>query len=430
MTGSLSGLLFGYDIGAVSSAAPGLRAQFMLSAPTLGFAVSSALVGTIVGSISAGYLADALDRRTTLSLGCLLYLFGIEGAAFASGPLIFAMCRVLCGLSIGLISVVAPMYLAEVSPAQLRGRIVGAFQFSLSFGVVLSFGVGYWFSLHMQAGHLWRYTLAMGALPAALCEFSLLRSSPSPRWLALKGRLHETTSVFEILGSSHPEADQAALAASLASLNSASSNSLWRRQYVRPILLAASIAIFNQLTGVNALLYYILDVFADLGAGQLNGRKDAILVSGLSLTVTMLSVGIIDKVGRKPLLLAGSVGMGICLGLFPAIRLLHWPPAMVVVILASYDACFGFSQGVVVWVYMSEIFPLPVRARGQSLGSTVHWVTNALVVGTFPTITTLLHERIFAIFALLMALQFCVVLFFYPETKRTGLESVASYITS
>lgn len=153
-------------------------------------------------------------------------------------------------------------------------------------------------------------------------------------------------------------------------------------------------------------------------------------MSGLSLVVTMISVGFIDKVGRKPLLLAGTVGMGICLGLFPAIHALHWPVSMVVIVLASYNACFGFSQGVVVWVYLSEIFPLPIRARGQSLGSIVHWVTNALVVGIFPTLVSLLHERVFIVFAFLMALQFCTVLFFHPETKRAGLESVASQITS
>lgn len=430
IAGSFSGLIFGYDIGAVSSAAPGLRAQFGFSAAALGFAVSAALIGTIVGSIAAGYLADAIDRRATLSLSCLIYIAGILGAAFAPGPPVFAVARIVCGIAIGLISVAAPMYLAEVAPAHLRGRFVGAFQFSLSVGVVVAFGLGYWFSSYAQPEHVWRYSLAIGALPALLCEMFLVRSSPSPRWLAIRGRLDEVASVFETLGSAHPEVDQAGLAASLADFNRTHNSSLWRRQYTRPILLGVSVAMFNQLTGVNALLYYILDVFADLGSGRLNGRKDAIVVSGLSLVVTILSVGIIDKVGRKPLLLAGTVGMGICLGLFSAVRLMHWPAFMVVVILACYDACFGFSQGVVVWVYLSEIFPLPVRARGQSMGSTVHWITNALVVGTFPAIVTVLHERVFVVFALLMVLQFCIVLFLYPETKRAGLESVASQISS
>src|SRR5262249_41095435 len=159
----------------------------------------------------------------------------------------------------------------------------------------------------------------------------------------------EAASVFEALGSVHSQVDLADLAASVADFNVARSSSLWKRRYTRPILLGVSIAAFNQLTGVNALLYYLLDVFADLGSGRLNGREDAILVPGVSLLVTALSVGIIDKVGRKPLLLAGTIGMGICLGLFPAVRVFHWPASMVVIILVGYNSLFGFSQGVVVW---------------------------------------------------------------------------------
>jgi sugar porter (SP) family MFS transporter len=430
LAGSLSGLLFGYDIGAMSSAAPGLEVHFSLSAATLGLAVSSALIGTVAGSITTGFLADSMDRSTTLLLSVSVYLLGIAGSASASGLAPFVVSRLLCGFAIGLISVSAPMYLAEVSPAALRGRIVGAFQFSLSIGVVAAFAAGYLFSIHLPLDRGWRYSLGAGALPALLCGVLLLRSSPSPRWLAIKGRFGEVRSVFEGLGSDHPEAEQAQLAASLANFKTTGSPTLFTRQYMRPILLAVSIAVFNQLTGVNALLYYILDVFDDFGLGRLNGRKDAILVSTLSLVVTMLAVGVIDKIGRKPLLLAGTVGMGACLGLFPLVRLMHWPASTAVFILAGYNACFGFSQGVVIWVYVSEIFPLPVRARGQSLASTVHWVTNALVVGIFPWIVTLLHEKVFAIFAFLMALQFFAVLFFYPETKRVQLESLASEIVS
>jgi MFS transporter, SP family, arabinose:H+ symporter len=430
LAGSFCGLLFGYDIGALSSAAPGLRAQFALSGSAFGFAVSSALIGTIAGSMAAGFLADAFDRRTTLLISGFLYLFAQLGAAFAPGLVPFAICRIVCGVAIGLISVAVPMYLAEVSPAQLRGRIVGSFQFSVSIGVVLAFGLGYLLSSHMQPGASWRYTLAAGAIPALLCEIFLQRSSPSPRWLAIKGRFAEVRSAFEELGSSDPEADEAQLETAMAESNSSRKSSLFAPQHTRPILLAVSIAMFNQLTGVNALLYYILDIFADLGSGRLNGRRDAILVSALSLVVTMLAVGLIDKVGRRPLLLAGTIGMGVCLALFPAIRYMYWPASTVVIVLASYNAFFGFSQGAVVWVYLSEIFPLPIRARGQSLGSTVHWITNAFVVGTFPALTTYLRERVFVVFALLMALQFLTVLFFYPETKRARLESLASKISS
>ena len=428
--GAFCGVLFGYDIGAMSSAAPGLRTEFSLSASLLGFAVSSALMGTIAGSSLAGFLADELDRRWTLALSTVLFLFAELGAALATGLVAFAIYRILCGVAVGLISVAAPMYLAEVSPAHLRGRVVGCFQFSVSIGVVIAFGVAYLFSLCVQSGVVWRYSLGAAAVPAPLCGLFLLRASPSPRWLAIKREFAQVRSTFKELGFVDPVAEQDSLVASLREFRSAQQASLFTRRHARPILLAVSIAVFNQLTGVNALLFYILDIFRQLGSGQLNGRKDAILVSTLSLIVTLIAVGLIDKIGRKPLLLAGTVGMGVCLVLFPAIRSMHWPTSTVVVVLACYNACFGFSQGAVVWVYLSEIFPLPLRARGQALGSTVHWMTNVVVVGMFPAITAVLHERVFVVFALLMGLQLFTILIFYPETKRVGLESLASDISS
>jgi MFS family permease len=178
------------------------------------------------------------------------------------------------------------------------------------------------------------------------------------------------------------------------------------------------------------LLYYILDVFAELGSGRLNGRRDALLMAAFSLLVTTIAIGIIDKVGRKPLLLIGAAGMGACLFALPAIRYVGWPAEAVVVILLCYNLFFGFSQGAVVWIYLSELFPLPVRARGQSFGSTVHWVANAIIIGSFPAIARSLGGKAFAGLAAMMAIQFFVILFVYPETKRTSLESLASRISN
>jgi sugar porter (SP) family MFS transporter len=430
LAGSSCGLLFGYDIGAIAGAAPDLRLQFALSAAALGVAVSSALFGTIAGSMAAGYLADVIDRRNTLVVACLAYMCATLGAVSAFGFVQFAVCRLLCGFAIGLISVTSPMYLAEISPARLRGRLVGSFQLSLSFGVVLAFALGYVLSLHCQPGLAWRWLVAANLLPAALCEALLLKASPSPRWLTLKGRFAEARDALVALGSEDAADNLAIPTLSLSALDDAQQSKLFSRRHARPIALAVSIAIFNQLSGVNVLLYYILDVFRDLGSGHLNGRRDAILIASLSLLVTVISVSVIDKVGRKPLLLAGALGMGACLVLLPAIRYMHWPALTVVIAIACYNACFGFSQGVVVWVYLSEIFPLPVRARGQSLGSTVHWVINAIVVGAFPAVVNYLGGKVFLAFAVMMVLQFFTVLFVYPETKRASLESLASSIGS
>ena len=430
LAASFCGLLFGYDIGAISSATLGLRVQFVLSPLALGVAMSSALFGTILGSISAGFITDSIDRRKTLLLSAFLYCLASFGAAFAFSFIQFAVFRFGCGVAIGLISVAAPLYLAEIAPSRWRGRVVGSFQLNVSVGVVLAFGWGFVFSHHLPLGLAWRWSFATGAVFALLCGAVLLRASQSPRWLVLKGRSAEAVTTLKALGSTDPMADQAGLAASLEEFRASRQSTLFSRRYTRPVLLAASIAIFNQLTGVNVLLYYILDVFAELGSGRLNGRKDAFLMAAFSLVVTTIAVGIIDKVGRKPLLLAGAAGMGACLLALPAIRYMGWPAESVVIILMCYNVFFGFSQGAVVWVYLSELFPLPVRARGQSFGSSVHWVANAIIVASFPAIARSLGARAFAGLAALMAIQFFVILFVYPETKRSSLESLASSISS
>lgn len=428
LAGSLCGLLFGYDIGAMAGAAPAIRACYHLSSAGLGLTVSSALIGTIPGSVVAGYLSDALGRRIAVSIAGALYGLAILGAAASQGLTQFIICRFLCGLAIGLISVVVPMYLAEIAPSKLRGRIVGSFQLSLGMGVVIAFLAGYYLPPLLDSHMFWRILLCGGVIPAALCEACLLHASISPRWLAARGRLDEACTAMDALGFTQSEIAETDLL--LAPEKKVSDHiTLFSHKYLRPIFLAISIAAFNQLTGVNALLFYVLDVFKDIGSGRLDGRAQAVMLSLLSLVVSILAVLIIDKVGRKTLLLAGAASMSICLLLLPAIRHNGWPLSSIVIVLAVYHASFGFSQGVVLWVYLSEIFPLPVRARGQSLGSAVHWITNAFVVGIFPVITHYWGELVFVGLALIMLAQFFVILLFYPETKGRTLESLAPSIS-
>lgn len=411
LAGSCGGLLFGYDIGAIASAEPGIRKCFGLSPTGLGMAVSAVLFGTVVGSVSGGLLADMLGRRIALLLSAFVYTLAAAGAATASGLAQFTSARFLCGVAIGLISVIAPVYLAETAPVHLRGRMVGAFQLNVSVGVVGAFFISYLFSLHGHFDTAWRFLLGCGIAPALLCGVCLLFSASSPGWLALRRKF--TT------------ADGTRTLAHVVAGGAKNKTVLFSRRNLRPIALAVSIAIFNQLTGVNALLYYVLDVFRELGSGRLHGQADALTLAAISLPVTMVAVLVIDHIGRKPLLLAGAVGMGICLFLLPAVRYNNWPGSMVVILLACYDACFGFSQGAVIWVYLSEIFPSPLRARGQALGSTVHWVTNAFVVLMFPAVISRFGEKVFVGLAVLMVLQFLVILLFYPETKGKMFESLS-----
>lgn len=411
LAGSCGGLLFGYDIGAIASAEPEIRKCFALSPAGLGLAVSAVLFGTVAGSVIGGLVADMLGRRVALFLSALLYALAAMAAATAGGPALFASARFLCGLAIGLISVIVPVYLAEVAPPHLRGRMVGAFQLNVSIGVVAAFLAGYLFSFHGHSAANWRLLLSCGAAPALLCIVCLFFSASTPGWMTQQHSRAPTTACMTFAA---PEAQNAKDAARLFS-----------RRNLRPIALAVSIAMFNQLTGVNALLYYVLDVFRELGSGRLNGRADALTLAVIGLLVTLAAVMVIDHIGRKPLLLAGAVGMGICLFLLPAARHHYWPGSAVVLLFACYDACFGFSQGAVIWVYLSEIFPAPLRAKGQSLGGTVHWVANAFVVLVFPEITSRFGGKVFVGLALLMVLQFLVVLLFYPETKEKIPEPAA-----
>lgn len=430
LAGSLCGLMFGYDIGAISSAMPGLRMHFELSATALGIAISAALFGTIAGSTSAGLIADTLGRHRTLIISGLFYLVASLGAALAPGFAQFAAFRFLCGIAIGLVSVATPMYIAEIAPSRLRGRLVGTFQLNISIGVVLGFVGGYVSSLYAHPEVAWRWSLAGGAVPALLCVVLLSQASSSPPWLVLDRRIAEAHVALADLGSSDPAADRKRLTDSVEAFATDGRPKLFCRRYTRPILLATSLAVFNQFTGVNVLLYYILDVFGEFGSGRLDGRKDAILMSAFSLLVTAIAVTMIDKVGRRPLLLSGAAGMGACLFALPAIRYLGLPAAAVIIVLLFYNVFFAFSQGAVVWVYLSELFPLPVRARGQSFGSTVHWIANALIIASFPAIVARVGGMVFVALATVMLLQFFIILFAYPETKQTSLESLGSIIAN
>jgi sugar porter (SP) family MFS transporter len=429
VAGAFGGLLFGYDIGAISGATQGLRAHFALSPAALGFAVAASMIGTIVGSMGAGLVADWMERHRVLLVVGMLYMASALGSALVSTFAQFVSFRVLGGLAIGIISVVAPLYLAEVSPSHLRGRVVGSFQLSLGIGVVIAFVWNYLLSLHGHSDATWRWSVGGGVVPALVCQGFLMQAIPSPRWLALKRKFPEARAALVKLGAANLDAEYASLVAQRNESDGCSAEPLFSRRHVRPIFLAISIAVFNQLTGVNVLLYYILDVVRELGSGRLNGRKDAILISTLSLIVTTIAVGVIDKVGRKPLLLSGAAGMSICLVLLSGFRPMHWPVTSVLLILVCYNAFFAFSQGTVVWVYLSELFPLPVRARGQSLGSTANWLANAAITGMFPTMAGRLGMAVFGIFASFMALQFLVVLLMYPETKHRSLEALAADIS-
>ena len=399
---SLGGFVFGYDLGALSSATQSLRDHFNLSPAAFGLTISFSLWGTVLGSLLSGRWADRMGRRSLISGCALLYAIAAVGTTLrvpSEWVFVLAM-RFLCGMAIGGFTVGCPLYLSELAPVMLRGRLVSMFQVQVGAGVAVAFSAGAMFAHIKVSGDVWRWCLGAGAVPAATLLL-LLRfvSRAEPRLTNRTG----------------PQVP-----------SDASRERLFNRKNTRPILLATSIAIFNQLSGVNIVLLYMLDIFSSAGMAFAVGHIYTVLISCFSLSTTLLGMAFVDKWGRKPLLFFGSAGMAVCLLCLGLAIPHHFQPWIYLSILVTYNAFFAFSQGTVVWVYLSELFPAGVRGAGQGYGSSVHWITNAILVSVFPIMQHASSVRTLYLFALMMALQFGVIWQWYPETRGTALGSFLS----
>jgi SP family arabinose:H+ symporter-like MFS transporter len=421
---ALGGLLFGFDTAVISGTTSALTQQYGLTPNLLGVTVASALWGTILGAMLAGIPGEKIGRRDSLRLMAILYVVSSLGCAIAWNWPSLVFFRFIGGLGIGGSSVLGPMYIAEIAPANLRGRLVGFFQFNVVFGILLAYLSNYLIALQRFGAAEWRWELGVAALPAALFLLMLFRIPRSPRWLVKQGRVDEARSVLETIGEENLEAHLREIVESIHQERKQSEETLFSRRYLFPIFLAVSIGVFNQLSGINAILYYLNDIFAHAGFSKVSGNLQAVAIGATNLLATMLAMSVIDKVGRKTLLLIGSVGTAICMGGVAAIFLAHRHEELLVWLLVGYIAFFAFSQGAVIWVYLAEVFPNSVRAKGQSLGSFSHWFMNALISGIFPTLAASSGGYPFVFFSVMMVLQFFVVLFTYPETKGVTLEEM------
>jgi sugar porter (SP) family MFS transporter len=321
------------------------------------------------------------------------------------------------------------VYIAELAPPKLRGRLVGTFQINIVIGILLAYLSNYLFSLLNLGATEWRFELGVAAIPAAIF-FALLFGIPrSARWLTTQNRLAEAMEVLKLMGTPNSEAELADIRESLHMERNEPTESLFairsgRLRYGKPIFLAIAIGAFNQLSGINAILYYLNDIFAAAGFSRLSSNLQAVAIGVMNLLATFLGMALIDRVGRKILLLIGAIGTAICLALVSFIFFRHQHRDMLVWALVAYIAFFAVSQGAVIWVYISEVFPTRVRGKGQSLGSGTHWIMNAILSGVFPVIAARSGAYPFAFFAAMMSLQFVVVLLFFPETKRASLEEL------
>lgn len=424
LVGALGGLLFGFDTAVIAGTTRSLRTLFDLSPAQLGFTVSSALWGTVVGAIFSGMLGELLGGRESLRILAGCYIISALGCAFAPNWPLLLSFRFIGGLGIGGSSVLGPVYIAEIAPAKWRGRMVGCFQINIVIGVLVAYFSNYMIGRLNLGASEWRWQLGIAAVPAVLFLVLLFGIPRSARWLVTKGRIAEAENVLGALGSQSPGIELAEIIKSVQPQQMTHSEPLFQRKYRLPIYLAITVAMFNQFTGINAIIYYLNDIFAMAGYSKMSSELQAVAIGLTNLLATLLAMTLIDRLGRKTLLLIGSVGMTITLSGVAAIFFTQSHQSWLLYFLVGYIAFFAISQGAVIWVFLSEVFPNRVRAKGQGLGSATHWIMNALISGVFPLLATRSGAYPFAFFAFMVVLQFFVVLFTYPETKRVTLEEM------
>ncbi|MBV9267863.1 MAG: sugar porter family MFS transporter [Acidobacteriaceae bacterium] len=421
---ALGGLLFGFDTAVIAGTTAGLTRTFTLSPWRLGFTVAIALVGTIIGSMLAGIPGDRYGRRASLRWMAILYLISAIGCAAAWSWPSLLVARFIGGLGIGGSSVLGPMYIAEISPAKWRGRLVGFFQFNVVAGILIAYFSNYLIGLNVGGPEEWRWMLGVSGIPALFFFLMLFVIPESPRWLVQQNRVADARQTLEDIGEENVDAELQDIRRSVDYEHGHGREPLFQHKYRIPIFLAVSVAMFNQLSGINAILYYLNDIFARAGFSKVSGDLQAVLIGATNLVFTIVAMSIIDRVGRKTLLLIGAVGTAVCLAGVAAIFLTGTHEGLLVWLLVGFIAFFGFSQGAVIWVFISEVFPTRVRASGQSLGTFTHWFMNALISWTFPIIATYSRGAPFLVFSAMMIVQFFVVLGSYPETKGVTLEDM------
>ncbi|MDO1450015.1 sugar porter family MFS transporter [Rhodocytophaga aerolata] len=429
---ALGGFLFGFDTAVISGAERSIQELWQLSVFEHGLTISIALIGTVLGALFGGIPSDRLGRRKTLFWIAGLYLVSAIGSAVTSDWLTFMFFRLIGGLGVGASSVAAPMYISEISPAHSRGRLVALFQFNVVFGIMVSY-----LSNYLLAGtgeNDWRWMLGVEAIPALAFLIALFFVPESPRWLLIKkGRRDEARDI--LLAANPAGTDVDAMIATIVEATTRAAGEtekppFFSRQYRTPIMLAVLFAVFNQVSGINAIIYYAPRIFEMAGLGKSSALLSSAGIGFINLLFTMLGMSLIDRFGRRTLMLIGSVGLIITLGLVAkAFYFEEFGNFSVPIYLFVYIAFFALSQGAVIWVFISEIFPNEVRASGQALGSFTHWFMAAVIAFTFPYFSESLGGgNTFLFFCSMMVLQLLFVWRMMPETKGTSLEQIGKQV--
>ena len=424
ITVGLGGFLFGLDTAVISGAVGDIEKLWSLDKLSLGFTVATALYGTVFGAAFGGVPADKFGRKKTLLWIGILFFVSALGAALATNVTLFMLFRFIGGLSIGASSVVAPVYISEIAPPQYRGRMVISFQFNIVFGILIAYVSNYLFD-GFGGDDDWRWMLGIVALPSLIFSFLVLLTPESPRWLITKG--NDEAEARKVLAITEPDVDKAVeeIKTAAASENVGGvQEALFSKKYTTPLLLAFLFAFFNQLSGINAIIYFAPDIFKMTGLGQESALLSTAGIGVVNLLFTILGWYLIDRFGRRTLMYIGSVGYIVSLAL-TAYAFYNNTHTFTTYYIFAFIASHAIGQGAVIWVFISEIFPNSVRASGMAWGSLTHWVFAALIANTFPVFAEKFGGGpIFAFFAFMMVFQLLYVWFMMPETKGVSLEDL------
>ena len=428
ISAALAGFLFGFDTVVISGADKQLQELWGTSDAFHGSIVMAmALWGTVVGAIFGGIPTNKFGRKNTLLVIGILYLVSALGSAFANDPITFAVFRFLGGLGVGASTIAAPTYVSEIAPPKDRGRLVSLYQFNIVLGILIAYLSNY--LLRDTGAQPWRWMVGVEAIPAFIYIIFVVFIPKSPRWLISKSRTEEATKILEDI---NPEADleKRMLEIKKQSENQITGENIFMKKYRFPLILAFLVAFFNQLSGINAFLYYAPRIFESAGLEANTALLSSIGIGVVNLLFTLLGVFLIDRVGRKKLMFVGSIGYIISLSLVAAAFFLNWGGLWVPIFLFLFIAAHAIGQGAVIWVFISEIFPNHLRASGQAFGSSTHWVLAAIVPSLVPVLfTTIGPGYVFAFFAFMMLLQLIFVIFMMPETKGKTLEELGEELS-
>lgn len=422
---SLAGFLFGFDTVVISGADKKLQVLWNSSDAFHGTVVMGmALWGTVLGAIFGGIPTNKIGRKNTLLWIGILFLFSAIGSAFANNPFVFAAFRFIGGLGVGASTIAAPAYISEIAPAKDRGKLVAFYQFNIVLGILMAFLSNY--LLNDVGENSWRWMMGVQAIPSVIYLLLMISIPESPRWLLSKFKNDEARKVLQLMGQ---EADYENMKKEIEIDNdnaSLANDTIFLKKYRTPLVLAFLMAFFNQLSGINAFLYYSSRIFQEAGLVESTALLSSIGIGVVNLIFTLLGVFLIDKLGRKVLMYIGSVGYIISLSLVAMAFFFHWEGIAVPVFLFLFIAAHAIGQGAVIWVFISEIFPNHLRASGQSFGSTTHWVLAAIIPSLIPYLfSTVGPGVVFMFFAVMMVFQLLFVAFMMPETKGISLEELS-----